>query len=82
MTLFGRDAAHAADNHTVIIEFLVEDVDAEWERLTAHNLDSDLVNEPVTQPWGNRSVQFRDPDGNLINLFTPVTPEARTKFGL
>ncbi|MGI8414615.1 MAG: VOC family protein [Nakamurella sp.] len=82
MALFGRDAAHAADNHTVIIEFLVEDVDAEWERLTAHHLDIDLVNEPVTQPWGNRSLQFRDPDGNLINFFTPVTPEARTKFGL
>ncbi len=27
-------------------------------------------------PWGNRSLLFRDPDGNLINFFTPVTPEA------
>jgi hypothetical protein len=26
--------------------------------------------------WGNRSILFRDPDGNLVNLFTPVTGEA------
>jgi hypothetical protein len=28
-------------------------------------------------PWGNRSLLFRDPDGNL---FTPVTPAAIEKF--
>jgi hypothetical protein len=27
-------------------------------------------------PWGNRSILFRDPDGNVVNLFTPVTAEA------
>jgi hypothetical protein len=31
-------------------------------------------------PWGNRSLLFRDPDGNLINLFTPATPAAIEKF--
>jgi hypothetical protein len=25
---------------------------------------------------------LRDPDGGLVNLFTPVTPEARAKYGL
>jgi hypothetical protein len=25
---------------------------------------------PTTQPWGNRSMIFRDPAGNLINLFS------------
>jgi hypothetical protein len=29
---------------------------------------------------GNRSILFRDPDGNLVNLFTPVTEEAVKKF--
>ena len=33
-------------------------------------------------PWGNRSLMFRDPDGNLINFFTPVSAEARKKHGL
>ena len=31
-------------------------------------------------PWGNRSLLFRDPDGNLVNFFTPVTSEAIRKF--
>lgn len=34
----------------------------------------DVVTEPTTMPWGNRSLLFRDPDGNLVNFFTPVTP--------
>jgi hypothetical protein len=38
------------------------------------------IQEPTTMPWGNRSLLFRDPDGNLVNFFTPVTPEAIKKF--
>jgi hypothetical protein len=40
----------------------------------------DFVNEPTTMPWGNRSLLFRDPDGNLVNFFTPVTEAAIKKF--
>jgi len=25
---------------------------------------------PTTQPWGNRSMVFRDPGGNLVNVFS------------
>lgn len=73
-----NNAARPADNHTTIIEFHVEDVDKEFERLKT--LVSDWVQEPTTMPWGNRSTLFRDPDGNLINLFTPVTDEAIKRF--
>lgn len=31
-------------------------------------------------PWGNRSMLFRDPDGNLLNLFEPVTEDAINRF--
>ncbi len=31
-------------------------------------------------PWGNRSLLFRDPEGNLINLFAPVTEAAKQRF--
>jgi catechol 2,3-dioxygenase-like lactoylglutathione lyase family enzyme len=68
--LFGAGAAHGADNRSVIIEFRVEDVDREFTRL--RGLGVEFVLEPTTQPWGNRSVLFRDPDGNLVNLFAPV----------
>ena len=76
--LFGADSARAADNHSVIIEFRVTDVDSEYERLAP--LVSDWVQEPTTMPWGNRSILFRDPDGNLVNLFTPVTEDAVARF--
>jgi predicted enzyme related to lactoylglutathione lyase len=75
--LFGADSARAADNHTVVIEFRVDDVDAEYARLKP--LVADWVQEPTTMPWGNRSILFRDPDGNL-NLFTPVSEEAIERF--
>jgi catechol 2,3-dioxygenase-like lactoylglutathione lyase family enzyme len=78
MALFGADAAHGSDNHTVILEFLVEDVDRTYEAIKAEL--SSLVQAPTTQPWGNRSLLFRDPDGNLVNLFTPVSEEAKAKF--
>lgn len=68
--LFGAGAAHAADNRSVIVEFLVDDVDREYEKL--RGADVEIVLEPTTQPWGNRSTLFRDPDGNLVNFFTPV----------
>jgi predicted enzyme related to lactoylglutathione lyase len=76
--LFGEGSARPADNHTAIIEFLVEDVDAEYKRLQAFG--PEFVNEPTTMPWGNRSLLFRDPDGNLVNFFTPVTEQAIAKF--
>ncbi len=76
--LFGEDSARPADNHTVIIEFRVDNVDSEYERLKP--LVTDWVQEPTTMPWGNRSILFRDPDGNLVNFFTPVTEEAIKKF--
>ncbi len=76
---FGGDVARPADNHSAIIEFIVGDVDAEYGRL-AELLGSAVVQKPTTMPWGNRSLLFRDPDGNLVNFFTPVTPEAIKKF--
>lgn len=78
--LFGAGSAEPSANRSAILEFIVDDVDAEFERLRGHV--SEVVTEPTTMPWGNRALLFRDPDGNLVNLFTPVTDAARAKFGL
>jgi predicted enzyme related to lactoylglutathione lyase len=51
-----------------ILDFLVDDVDADYERIKA--LGVEWVMPPTTQPWGNRSMIFRDPEGNLINVFS------------
>lgn len=62
------DAMVAAANRSVIIEFEVTDVDAEFARLEPGL--HDVVLPPTTMPWGNRSTLFRDPDGNVVNLFS------------
>jgi len=77
--LLAPGAAEPAANRSVLVEFLVEDVD----RLST-DLDGvldEVVAGPTTMPWGNRSLLVRDPDGNLVNLFTPVTDAARERFG-
>jgi len=63
-------STEAARNKNVILEFRVADVDQEYRRL--HSLVKDWVKPPSTQPWGTRSVYFRDPDGNLVDFYTPA----------
>jgi predicted enzyme related to lactoylglutathione lyase len=79
VALFGAGSARPAANHSCIIEFRVDDVDKEYARL--ESVVGAFVQKPTTMPWGNRSLLFRDPDGNLINFFTPVSAEAIKKFG-
>jgi catechol 2,3-dioxygenase-like lactoylglutathione lyase family enzyme len=70
--LHGAGAAKPRENRSVILDFEVEDVDLERNRL--ENVIGEFVLEPVTHPWGNRAMLFRDPDGNLINMITPPRP--------
>jgi len=76
---FFGDENIAPENRSAIIEFLVDDVDKEFERQRDF-LTSYIVQEPTLMPWGNKSLLLRDPDGNLINLFTPYTQQAKEKF--
>lgn len=48
------------------LEFVVDDVDAEYERLLAAGVKFDRP--PVTYPWGWRAIGFKDPDGNNIDF--------------
>lgn len=66
--LYAAGAATAGRNRSVILDLEVADVDAERTRI--RSLVTDIVLDPVTQPWGNRAMMFRDPDGTLINLFS------------
>ena len=77
VALFKEGSAQPALNRSVILEFRVEDVDAEFNRLKEH---VEVVHPPKDLPWGNRTAQFRDPEGSLISLYTPVTEAAKTRF--
>lgn len=54
------------------IEFEVEEVDQHHDRLKAMQVP--IVKPPTTQPWGRRSVWFRDPDGNIVNFYANLDP--------
>jgi catechol 2,3-dioxygenase-like lactoylglutathione lyase family enzyme len=66
-------SADPANNHSMILEFRVADVDKEYARL--QSLVKTWVKPPTTQPWGTRSIYFRDPDGNLVDFFVPPNPD-------
>lgn len=60
----------AGANRSAILEFEVADVDAERARI--EGLVTEWLQQPKMMPWGNRSMLFRDPDGNPINFFKPA----------
>jgi uncharacterized glyoxalase superfamily protein PhnB len=77
LALFKEGSAEAAANRTAIIEFMVEDVDAEYTRLKDK---VEVIHEPKVMPWGNRAAQFRDPEGTAVSLFMPATDAAKARF--
>lgn len=69
-TTLAEGPAHGS----IMLEFQVEDVDAEYTRLrNLEHLALEFVMPPRNLPWGNRSIYFRDPDGNLINFFSRIS---------
>jgi len=66
--LFNVGAATAAANRSAILELEVADVDAVYERMTAFG--ATIVTPTTVMPWGNRSLLLRDPDDNLVNIFS------------
>jgi catechol 2,3-dioxygenase-like lactoylglutathione lyase family enzyme len=81
LAIFSADAqqsyipgsSEAASNKSMVLEFELADVDMEYRRLG--KLVKTWVKAPTTQPWGTRSIYFRDPDGNLVDFYT--SPKAQ-----
>jgi catechol 2,3-dioxygenase-like lactoylglutathione lyase family enzyme len=65
---FNAGAAIAASNRSAILEFEVADVEAVHRRLLQAHVE--IVLPPTRMPWGNLSLLARDPDGNLVNIFS------------
>lgn len=77
VALWKAGSAEPGANRTAYLEFQVDDVDAEFERLKDK---VDLVHELKTMPWGNRTFQFRDPEGTAVSLYMPLTEAAKARF--
>ena len=77
VAFISKNTPRPAANNSAIVEFLVDDAEALFARLQAeYGDDLEVVQAPAMMPWGNLSVLIRDPDGALINLYTPMTPQA------
>ena len=77
VALWKAGSAEPGANRTAYLEFQVDDIDAEFERLRD---EVDLVHELKTMPWGNRTFQFRDPEGSAVSFFMPLTESAKARF--
>jgi predicted enzyme related to lactoylglutathione lyase len=64
-------AGLAATAGEIILDFTTDDVDAEHLRIDT--LGVSWVMRPTNQPWGRRSMLFRDPDGHLVNVSSSAT---------
>ena len=59
-------------NNACELYFEEENIDSFVERLKALYPETVFVNPPMTHSWGQRVVRFYDPDGNLIEVGTPM----------
>lgn len=58
----------------MMVSFEVENVDETFKTLSAKGVE--FINQPIDMPgWGMRVVHLRDPEENLIELFTPLKTE-------
>lgn len=55
--------------------FLVDDVDAEAERLRAAGVE--ILTGPVDRPWGHRTLHLLDPDGHVVELAQEIPRPGR-----
>lgn len=71
LELIGREAVPGGP--AVEVVFLVDDVDAEAERLRAAG--AEVLAGPVDRPWGHRTLHVLDPDGQVVE-FAQEIPRA------
>lgn len=59
-------------NNMTELYFEESDIEGFVEKLNKSEFEIEYVNELMTHSWGQKVVRFYDPDGNLIEVGTPV----------
>lgn len=59
-------------NNSCELYFEESDIEGFVARLEEYYPDVEYVNRLMTHSWGQRVIRFYDPDGNLIEVGTPV----------
>jgi len=62
-----ENSATACTNKNVILEFRVDNINFEFERIS--KIGAEIIKPLTTQSWGNTSFWFKDPDGNMIDFY-------------
>ena len=67
-----RDAPTPTGSASLQLAFqvAVDDVDRCADELLRHGVD--LLEPPTDQPFGHRTLFFRDPDGNLLEVYAEI----------
>ena len=67
-----KDAPTPKGSASLQLAFKVaaDDVDRCADELKRHGVD--LLEPPTDQPFGHRTLYFRDPDGNLLEVFAEI----------
>lgn len=60
------------ENNASELYFEERDIEAFLEKLDRYYPEVRYVNRLMTHSWGQRVVRFYDPDGNLIEVGTPM----------
>jgi len=71
-TLPQREEGEFFNGKGLIISFEVDDVDAEYDRLKAEEVQ--IYQEMQDKPWGERSFVVDDPNGVHIYIYTATSP--------
>lgn len=66
----GRDII--PENNASELYFEERDIEGFVERLEKYYPDVKYVNQLMTHSWGQKVIRFYDPDGNLIEVGTPM----------
>lgn len=61
-----------SQNHTAELYFEEKDMDIFIEELNNFHIVIEYVTPLTEHPWGQKIIRFYDPDGNLIEVGTPV----------
>ena len=59
-------------NHMTELYFEETDLEDFVKKLELSEFSIEYVNEPMEHSWGQKMVRFYDPDGNLIEVGTPI----------
>ncbi len=72
LELIGRPVAEGGP--TGEVAFVVDDVDAEAERLSAAGVR--ILSHPTDRPWGHRTLYVLDPDDHVVEFAQEIPRES------